>query len=205
MEKIILADGTEREVPTVDELAALNKAAEEKTALETKLAGFENDPVQKNWNAMRQINDNLKASLKAQGKEVKDDGTVVDAPPPAVNADEVIKKATDAATVAAQQVALDQYKRNLLSRYNEEERKVVDHYYSKLSSGETVTVENMEKFVSEAARLAVPNSAPPKFVPGNGQAPRFAPTDGPKFSETEAGKSIANEVFGPNSFAAPTK
>ena len=37
MEKIILADGTEREVPTAEELAMLNKLQEEHQTLKTKM------------------------------------------------------------------------------------------------------------------------------------------------------------------------
>ena len=70
-EKITLADGSEREVPTAEEIAALTQAAEEKKALETKLSSFENDPVQKNWSAMRQVNESLKANSENRTRPLK--------------------------------------------------------------------------------------------------------------------------------------
>jgi hypothetical protein len=209
MEKIILADGTEREVPTAEELTNLNAAAQAKQDLEAKVAALnkakqdaDNDPVQKNWNAMRATNESLKAALKAQGKEVREDGTIIDATQPQFNQDEIINKATTAATVAAQQVALDNYKRTLLSKYNEEDKKVIEHYYTKLSAGEQLDFDTVDKLINEAARLVSPNSKPNNQVSFGGQPPRFNNNNqGQNFSETEAGKSIANEVFGDSSFA----
>jgi hypothetical protein len=92
-------------------------------------------------------------------------------------------------------------KNEALARFPEEKRKVVEHYLGKLTAGEQVTPDNLDKFINDAAFLADPQAAAakPRFA-GGGQPPLLKPQDGNSFAETEAGKSIADEVFGDNSF-----
>lgn len=202
MEKIILADGTEREVPTAEELAMLNKLQEEHQTLKTKMEVFENDPVQKNWNNLRQTNDKLKEALKAQGKEVKEDGTIVEAQK-TFDPQELLNKASEVATARANEIATENYKRTLLSKYSDDEKKVIDHYYNKLMTGEQVTVENIDKFIGEASRLANPDQNNSSVQSFGGQPPRFSNTNQGQsdFAETDFGKQLANEVFGDDSYA----
>lgn len=190
-EKIILQDGTEREVPTADELAAFTKAQQDLATAQAELAKFKDNPADKNWRALNEKADRLKAALIAQGKEVGEDGTVTEKTK--MPTFEEIEAKTRSIT---SEMLLGQQKNTMLSKFDPETKKVVEHYYNKLVTGETVTPENMEKFISEAAKLAIPESATQKGFSVNGQPPRFKTETGSGFGDTDLGKQLAKEIFG---------
>ena len=200
---IVTEDGSTMDVPTEEELKALQTSASQATELQKQVdelnklkEDYEKDPVQKNWNAIRAKTERMEAALKAQGKTVDENGNVSE-PPSALTSEEIEEKARK----AARSEMVGQQKRNLLARYDDEQRKLVEHYLNKLTTGEEVNMDNLEKFVQEAEVLAIPNklnkSAP--FVAG--QPPRMKGIDENRFSDTEEGVNIANEIFGDESFA----
>jgi coenzyme F420-reducing hydrogenase alpha subunit len=191
------------EVPTEEELKALQTSAEQATELQKQVdelsklkETYEKDPVQKNWNAIRAKTERMEAALKAQGKTVDDEGNVIEQPK-SITAEEIEEKARK----AARSEMVGQQKRNLLAKYDDEQRKLVEHYLNKLTAGEEINIDNLEKFVQEADILANPNqtakSAP--FVAG--QPPRIKGIDENRFSDTDEGSKLANEIFGDESFA----
>jgi len=202
-EKITKDDGTEIEVLTSEEQTALQEKAtladtlqatvDTLTAEKTKLE--EANPEVKNWKKLREVNDNLKAAMTAQGKIVSEDGVVSEAPK-TLTAEEVAAQATS----AANNVLLTDRRRQAFAELTEEEKPVAELYYKKLTTGEEVTSENVEKLIADAKRMAVPPvdkvgtsiaGAPPILKDPNKQS----------FDETEKGQDIANEIFGDNSFA----
>uniref|UniRef100_A0A6H1ZXX2 Uncharacterized protein n=1 Tax=viral metagenome TaxID=1070528 RepID=A0A6H1ZXX2_9ZZZZ len=207
-EKIILEDGSEREVPTADEIAELTKKAEEHvtlaqkiTELEAEKAKMDDDPVNKNWQALREKATRLEQSLKDAGKIVGEDGTVTEKPS-TMTMEEIEAKTKE----VAMGTIIEQQKNSLFKKYSndEEKKKVVEHYFGKLTTGETLDFDNINKFFSEAEKLANPDSqANTTFNPG-GAPPRNGVGDGKDksgFGDTDAGKTLANEIFGDNSFA----
>lgn len=208
-ETVTLADGSQREVLTADEQQNLQTAAQEAATLKTTVEtltkekqALESDPANRNWKQIREVNEKLKDAMRAQGKEVKEDGTITEAPK-TLTAEEIEQRTRK---VVQEENVISQ-KKAALSKFPEEKRKVVEHYLNKLTAGEELSPDNIEKFVSEAAMLADPQGVPHKtYSPGgSGQPPLLKPKDGNSFAETDAGKSIANELFGADSFAQPKK
>lgn len=204
MKKVILQDGSELEVyeeadvTAVKTQAETEKAALQKTTsdLQAKISELEADDGNRNWAKIRQAKEKLASALKAQGKQVDDDGNVSEAPK-VLTGEEIELKASQ----AARREILGDYKKKALAKLDDETRKVVDHYYNKLTSGEEVTLDNVDKFISEATRLAVPENNNNRGVGSfAGKPPVLKPADGTGFSSTDAGKKIAEEIFGTDSF-----
>ena len=203
MEKIILEDGSEREVPTADEWKTTQEKAAQVEALTKDLNDTKaklEDPANKNWAQLRQKATRAEEELAKLGKALDADGNVV-------SKQEFItpEKATEIARAAALEVTVGQIKDNLLSAFDEETRKTVEFYYNKLSSGEAQTQENVRKFVTEAARLVSPEASAraANYVPMGGGAPIFKKPEAGSFAETDLAKAVANSAFGKDSYAAP--
>lgn len=203
-ETVTLEDGSQREVLTADEQKALQASAQEAATLKTTVetltkekAALEADPTNRNWKQIREVNDKLKEALKAQGKTVGEDGTITEVPK-TLTPEEIEQRTRK----VVQEENIISQKKTALSKFPEEKRKVVEHYLNKLTAGEELNSDNIEKFISEAAILADPQAAVRKPVySGGGQPPLLKPQDGNSFAETDAGKAIANELFGKDSFA----
>lgn len=204
--KIRLEDGTELEVPTEEELKALEEKALKAQEMETKvsevenkLKEYENNPVEKNWKQFRESAKKKEELLKEKGIEIKDDGTIVElnkAEP--LSAEEIDKRAR----AAAMAVTIENRKLDLLSRYKEEDKKVVEYYFNKLSAGEEMDLAKVDKFVKDAAVFLNPSTknGEPSL---NGQPPRFTEDFSKRdnFAESDLAKQLANEAFGDESFA----
>lgn len=208
-EKIILQDGTEREVPTAEELAALQQASTKVVELETSLKTKDEEHANKvkeldeminpNWKAAREKIERLE-KLEAQGKTLDGEGKVVDKSPQ-INPDELVTKAVEAGKSAAMTALLDERKKTLLGKYDKDTKTVVEHYFNKLITGEQLNLDNMEKFMKEAEGLANPQALPNNLPPApNGAPPRFQSADGKSFAESDQGKNIANEIWGDKSY-----
>lgn len=206
-QSITLQDGSVKEVLTDEEVKALQEKANkvdelspQLDTLKTELEGYKGDKALENFRVLREKLNKANEALKLHGKQMNDDGTIVELTPKPVDPEELIKKATEAGQTAATSALLNQHRSALLAKYNPEERKIVEHYYNKLITGETVTIDNMEKFINEAASLANPNhNVRPGQLPMGGQAPRIQPNNS-GFTTSDLGKSIADEVFGTESF-----
>lgn len=208
MKTVVLEDGSTIEVPTEEEIKALqdkagqvdtlNKTVED---LQKAKAEYEKDPVEKNWKQMRENNDKMKKALQDQGKIVNDDGTIVEK-----SIIPTLQEIEQTATNAAKRVSLETAKAQALSQFGEEDRKLVEHYLNKLTTGEQVDSTNIYKFIQDAAILAKPTQPVRKVFSPNGQPPQLLDPDKVQaFGETPAGQSLANEIFGKDSFAAPKK
>jgi hypothetical protein len=160
MEKIILADGTEREVPTQEEFKALQEKAttatkaEEERLAAVKLAEDLKTQVNPNWQVAREKMAKQKQALEAKGVKVDDDGNIVDPQATGINMDEIKKAQVEVTT----QAMLDNTKDVLISDYDDDTQKVIDVYFKKLTNGEQVTTKNIKKFVEQAIQVAVPQN-----------------------------------------------
>ena len=213
MRELFTEDGDKVEVPTEEELKELKEAQEklkgqdgitkELEEANAKLEDYENNPLQKNIKLVRTIKDNLTKKLKEQGKEVEVDETTGNVTLK-TEAKMTQEDLDDRSKIIARQELLNIEKSKVFGKYDEEKRKVVEHYYDKLSAGEDMSIDNLNKFVSEAEKLAGVE-APKGTTPGvNGQPPVFE-GKGQNFGDTEEGKEMANEIFGEDSYANQSK
>lgn len=202
---IVQEDGSQIEIPTEDELKALQTKATQADTFSAEIAtlkkqkeDMENDPVNKNFSTLRGINQKLTEALKKQGKTVLDDGTVTEEKK-VLSEDEIESKMKK----IAREEQLATKKREVFARFGEEQRKVVEHYFNKLTAGEEVNSDNIEDYVKEAHFLADPQAVNSKqrHISVNGQPPRFAPDNSNSFGSTDAGKAIADEIFGGLSYS----
>lgn len=201
---LILEDGTEVEVPTEEELAELRQKSESVETLTKELedlkqqAGDKSDP---DWKLARKKMKTMEDKLKEQGKHVDDEGNIVENQQQ-VSTDEIIKKAEEAATRTATQFSLDQFKNDMLKSYNEEDRKVVEHYYTKLSAGEDLSFDKVRELVGEAARHITPSSAPQHRAPSGYGAPPIISVDAQgkpiqgRLADKPDVQAAAKEIFG---------
>ena len=210
MEKIILEDGSEKEVPSDEELAEMISASERAKELETKLAETTNlmkeleEGVNPNFRAMREKQKVLIEQLKKDGKDVDENGNIVNHNNN-FNTEEIMKKAEEIGKKSANQAILEERKNSFFNKYDEETKKVVQHYFSKVSSGEELTLDNMEKFVKQAEQLSnVPEEHSSIInTPSFGGSPKFKiESNKNSFSETDEAKNLAKEIWGDDAFSA---
>lgn len=81
-----------------------------------------------------------------------------------------------------------------LAQYDEDQRKVVKRYYSKLVNGEDVTVENVHNFLKEAVEFAFPGQRSNNVNVSHGGRPAQAESRGQGFGETDEGKNFAAQM-----------
>ena len=187
--KLVDEEGNEVEVPTEEEIAALKADADKKVAEAQAAFNKEKEELEKqvnpNWKAMREKSDRLEAAIKTTGKEVDEQGNIVEKPI-GLNKEEVIKTSED----AARKVYLDGQIASRLGQYDTETAKVVKHYFDKLTMGEQVTVENIDSFMKQAEGAASPErSARTASSYERGGVPKFQ-------SETPASAIEMGEHFG---------
>lgn len=98
---------------------------------------------------------------------------------------------------------LSERKRSLLSKYDNDTKTAVEHYFNKLITGEQLSLDNMEKFIKEAESLASPQSSHQGITYTNGNTPKFnSQGDGKPFSETDDAKDIAKQIWGDKAYSA---
>lgn len=207
--KIVLEDGSEIEVPTEEELTDLKSKADKASTLEADLEKIKKEAENKenpDWRLARRKLERMESQLKEQGKGVKEDGSIVDQPTH-IDPQEILKQATEIASKTANDVALTRYKDELLGSFDEETRKVVQHYFNKLSTGEELSFDKIRSLVNEASILAAPaqSSAHVRHGSGAGAPPRISfDANGQQskkpYSETDEGRATAEEIWGNSSF-----
>ena len=111
------------------------------------------DDMNPNWPKTRAIIDNLRKVAKEKGVEVDDDGNVR-SNPNNVNMDDLVKRAEEAGRSSARNELLGTHLQSRLSGYDKESATLVKHFYEKMTNGETVTIDNMDKFVQMAHSAA---------------------------------------------------
>ncbi|NCU43342.1 hypothetical protein EOL72_03285 [Candidatus Falkowbacteria bacterium] len=144
------------------------------------------------WRALRTRANRLDAIVKnltAQGKEINNDGEIVEKKQ--LDASEIAEQAK----LAARQELIQEKIEDTLEGYSEDERKVIDHYYKKLSAGEEVDLKSVDKFLKEAIKLANVDenvSAAKKSISRIGSSASNPTRGGKNFAETDAGKNVLN-------------
>lgn len=203
MEKIKLADGTEKEVLTLEEIAALNETKKKAEELAVAFASLETEKKKleenqdPNWKEVRKQLEQkkiLEAELAKHGKKLNEDGTISSAggnENKSITMEEMIRQAQ----MAGMGVVLNTHLETKLGSLDEATRNVVKAKYAKLTTGETVaTINDMNKFLEESLRAVGVKVEPPTGTRG---MPHYAP---PNFGQgegkvTEKAKEIAS-VFG---------
>src|SRR3990167_6252157 len=122
------------------------KAKEEAWSNEKKQLEESANP---NWQKARQRISSLETALKDKGVELNEDGTVKNNPQ-GVDIEEVRREARESARseLTGNKLA------NLLSQYDEESAKIVKHFFNKVSTGESVTLDNIDNFFRQAESAA---------------------------------------------------
>jgi hypothetical protein len=197
-EKIQLADGSEREVPTVEEIKSLQenaqKVEQERTAREAaekKVKELEEN-ADPNWKEARrglELKEKLMEQLKAQGKTIDEHGTITDLSPKGPSVEDMTKLAAR----AARDEVLNAHKESLLNRYSKEEREAVEFYFKKFSTGEDLSLEKIDKFIADADSLVRPKQAPsdPRYSM-NGAPPRMQPKTTPSDDALKFARAFGN-------------
>lgn len=175
-ESIILEDGSERSVPTAEELSTLQEAATKKAELEAELVKqreelekIQKDPVQANFRKTREIIDRLSGKIKELGHDVDADGNIIQKKAD-VDRDEILSEAEK----RTKRVLVDNAVADYLSKFDKDTQEVIKVKFQKLSSGEEVGLDNVRSYLDEATRIAVPersqinpayytNGAPPSW------------------------------------------
>ena len=179
MEKIRLEDGTEREVLTAEELQILQEEAKKvedekkaREAAEAKVKELE-EAANPNWPDIRKQLDakkTMEEQLKAQGKTFDASGKIIDlsiAPP---SMDDVARTASE----AARKELLNAHKEQQMLRYSAEERKAIEFYFDKFSTGEKLDIAKIDRFITDAEALVKPKHPIDNRFSVSGQAPRVA-------------------------------
>jgi len=216
-------DGNEVEVTTEEEQKALEdkagkvedleKSAEElkgfTDSLELKEGQSVADKIQEmkddgnpDWKNMRAKNASLEKALKDSGKDIDDEGNIIEKEDK-LSTEDLEKKITEGATKVNINNQIDT---ELLKFKDEDQRKVVKHYFDKLASGEDMTAEKVDKFMKEASQLAIPEGETNPLhtiVNVSGTAPRSPSGDKTNFADTDAGKGLAKSLG--MGFAQPKK
>ena len=205
-------EGNEKEVLTDAEIEALKSPQDALKSVMTELGLEVGDNVTEklddlknrvkelkeaenpNWKAARQkisSLENLISNLKSQGKNIDDKGNIID-DNKNFTAEDIEKKAQ----LAARGELLSEKIEDTLSVYNEDEQRVIKHYFNKLSAGEDLTLRNVDKFLAESIKLAnVDNgsiSAEKKSASRIGSSSSSYNGASKNFADTDAGKGVLN-------------
>ena len=135
------------------------------------------DDMNPNWPKTRAIIDNLRKVAKEKGVEVDDDGNVR-SNPNNVNMDDLVKRAEEAGRSSARNELLGTHLQSRLSGYDKESATLVKHFYEKMTNGETVTIDNMDKFVQMAHSAAEVESG--SVIKNTSRATNFSGGQGPR-------------------------
>lgn len=206
--KLFDDDGNEYDIPSEEELSELHTKAEKadkvteyekivsdiREALDLKedddIAGavkLAKESANPNWKEARQKMEKLTAWAKANGGKV-------DEKTGEVNKEEQLDpvKIADEARKAAKEEIYNQQLSQKLSRYPEDKREVVKAYFEKLSAGEEINSEVIEKYIPQAESLSFPKGTPTPSI--DGSAPDFDINNRDDFSRTEQGQQVAKDM-----------
>lgn len=206
MPQQIEVDGVVGEYYTPDELQELStKAAEEKVqqTLEEKQKEWEQEKaileesINPNWKEARSkmsIMEKKLQALESQGKTLDDNGQVVDLNR-SLTQEDIDKRATEIVNQQFLQSRINDRLRGL----DDQTKEVVKTYYNKLTTGEEVTLDNVDKYLTDAARMASPDPLNPIMSKmGQSSSAGFNQTYKPEqggYAESQEGKELA-ELMG---------
>ena len=143
-------DGTPVEVPSDEEIAVLKQSQEKVVTLLKEKEDLEKD-VNPNWKEIRETNKKLKEALKAQGKDVDDNGNIIEKN--VFNKEEVLGEAKK----MFQEETFGTEKERLLASYSDTDKQTISIYLDKLMSGEERNISNLHKFMDQATAFVFPN------------------------------------------------
>lgn len=155
-------EGDEVKVPAEETIAELQKQQEFVDSLKKDLEIGDGDNLEEkikelkegvnpHWGETRKQIKMLEKTievLKSQGKTIDENGNIVDSKGQDI---EELKKA--AREEARKELILDRIE-DSLDVYDEEEKKVINHYFKKLTAGEELTVKNVEEFIDKAIKAS---------------------------------------------------
>lgn len=158
------------------------------------------DSSNPNWKLARGKIDRLTTFIKSkiQGAEIDDEGNVK-----ATEATMTPEQIRSEVASATKKEMLGAYINQKLSKMPDDKRTVVQKYYQKLTTGEEVTLENVDKFIGEAINIVIPKGSAffPQF---GGNDPVITDEHKEDFAATEAGKT-AGKFMGLRSTAEEAK
>lgn len=185
-EKITLSDGTEREVPTQEEMTNFQNAHKELETLKPQFDSLKEtlelqegesltdkiselkDSANPNWKEARTVIKNLKTALKEKDIEVDDSGNIL-SKPQSLTREEAEKIAEE----TYQKTATAGKKAEILSKFQEAERKSIEAIFDKLNAVGGSFEENMELAISKVVPSQKNNPLNNAVTFGGGGAPRI--------------------------------
>lgn len=175
-------------IPDEEEIKSLTEAKSKVEQLEKQLNDAKQE-VNPNWREARQKMDTLQSELEIWKKKASEAG---------VKEEPKILPKEDYESLAekkAEQVFLRKYKDRALSQFGEK-KAVVESYFNKLSSGEELTEEKVDEYLTAAANAAGLNRKPSYraeagIVTGEPFVERREKED---FSETREGLDLAEAM-----------
>jgi len=189
MEKILIKgeDGqeVEREFYTSEDI---QKQIEERELAWKKEKEDLEQQVNPNWREAREKMKRLEA-LERKGKVIDDNGEIKEIETK-LSEEEIINKAS----AKFKQEMINETVEDSLSHYNEEQKKVVKHFFEKLTAGEQLSIKNVENYLKQAESLAIPNyndRVNRVITSGIGRVP--SENNGKKnYADTDDGKKLAS-------------
>lgn len=175
-EQIAALEAKAAEVDTLQEKMKGMVPGEELTKLKGDLEQAQKD-MNPNWPKTRAIIDNLRKVAKEKGIDVDDEGNVR-SNPNNVDMGELIKKAEEAGRSSARNELLGTHLQTRLGGFDTESAKLVKHFYDKVTTGESVTVDNIDKYVQMAHRAAEVESG--SVIKNTSRATNFSGGQGPR-------------------------
>lgn len=171
-------DGNPQEVPSADEIAALQESQTKVEALLKEKEELEKN-INPNFKLMRESQAKLVAALKAQGKDVDAEGNIIEKKE--VNRDEIIGETRK----MIQEENFSSERDRLLATYSDEDKKTISVYLDKLMTGEEKNISNLHKFIGQTVDFIFPgqeNKNKRVAFSSNGSGPDL--TNDNKISET---------------------
>lgn len=216
-EKYFDADGNEVEAYTSEEVKELQTKVESAEQLQQtfgslqKELGLEEGASQEdinkklaemkesadpNWQAARTKMDRMAAALKESGKQIDDEGNIIDPGQKPVSQDEINRIAQEEARKAVTQNTIELIKEQQLSNLDADTRAAVENRFEKLSQGEEMTREKTQELLSESMRAVgvAPTGAQRPFAGSYGTAPAAIERKPEGFGGTERGQTVAKNM-----------
>ncbi len=158
--KVTQADGTEIEVPTPEETKVLQDQVAAAATLQQQLTDKEKtwneektrleQEVNPNWKALRDKEKGWETEKADLTKRLAEAG----GKPPEAQVPLLKDDVEKIATAASKRIAAENHRDTLLSQFDTETKKVVEHYFTQLSKGEELTIAKVQETIEAAARAA---------------------------------------------------
>ncbi len=191
MDGDILVDAPDELTTLREKVGKLEEVEKAKNDLEAKVKELENDEQNMNWRKARDKEKRLLAALKADGKEVDDDGNLVEKPKGYTDA-ELAQKTTE----QVEKIMIEKSLARAEKKLSETDRPIFRKAYEKVVHGEDVNSDNVEEFVEQAIMFAGrqgSNSMSDRLSSTRGGAPVFEEA-GKSYADTPAGQAAAEKM-----------